>query len=51
MFPAAGLGLQRYLRLPYSLDGDRLVEAAGRLAAAWERVAGGTVRPAAGLVT
>lgn len=51
VFSADGLGLQRYLRLPYTLDGDRLVEAAGRLAAAWERVAGGTVRPAAGLVT
>ncbi len=39
VFSTEGLGLQRYVRLPYTLPQDRLVEAAGRLAMAWARVA------------
>lgn len=48
VFSVDGLGLQRYVRLPYAAPEDRLVEAAGRVGSAWSRVCarGAAVAPA-----
>ncbi len=51
VFSVDGLGLHRYVRLPYAASEDVLVEAARRLGAAWSRVGDRGAALAPALVT